>query len=89
LYRNDWSDSLHHAYYTDVSRQAGILIEGYTHAVDIADFNNDGWKDILVANDYASSNILYINNHDGTFTDHVMDYFKHAAFNSMAAMQRI
>ena len=85
LYRNDWSDSLKHAYFTDVSRQAGILIEGYTHAVNVSDFNLDGWQDIMVANDYASSNVLYINNQDGTFTDKTMDYFKHTAFNSMGS----
>ena len=85
LYRNDWSDSLQHPVYTDVSRQAGILIEGYTHAANIADFNNDGWPDIFVSNDYVSSNILYINNHDGTFTDHIQEYFKHAAANSMGS----
>ncbi len=69
LYRNDWNDKFHHPYFTDVSKQAGILIEGYTHAVDIADFNNDGWQDMLVLNDYTTSNVLYINNHNGTFTD--------------------
>lgn len=83
LYRNDWNDSLHHPFYTDVSKQAGITIEGYTHAADIADFNRDGWQDILVSNDYASNNILYINNHDGTFTDRAKEYFKHTSFNSM------
>ncbi len=85
LYRNDWNDSLGHPYYTDVSKQAGILIEGYTHAVNVADFNMDGWMDIMVANDYASNNVLYINNHDGTFTDKTMEYFKHTAFNSMGS----
>lgn len=85
LYRNDWSDSLKHPLFTDVSRQAGILIEGYTHAADIFDINNDGWMDILVANDYISDNVLYINNHDGTFTDEITDYFKHTAANSMGS----
>jgi len=85
LYRNDWSDSLKHPFFTDVSRQAGILIEGFTHAVDIFDINNDGWQDILVLNDYISNNVLYINNHDGTFTDQSMNYFKHTAANSMGS----
>jgi hypothetical protein len=85
LYRNDWNDPLKHPVYTDVSRQAGILIEGYTHAVNIFDINSDGWQDILVLNDYISSNVLYINNHDGTFTDSVMQYFKHTAANSMGS----
>ena len=34
----------------------------------VADFDNDGWPDIYVANDSTSS-ALYQNNHDGTFTD--------------------
>ncbi len=85
LYRNDWNDALKHPVYKDVSREAGILIEGYTHAADIFDANNDGWQDILVLNDYISSNVLYINNKDGTFTDHAKEYFKHAAANSMGS----
>ena len=85
LYRNDWNDSLKHPVFTDVSRQAGILIEGYSHAADIFDANNDGWPDILVTNDYLSDNVLYINNRDGTFKDSVMQYFKHTAANSMGS----
>lgn len=85
LYRNEWNDTLQHAVFKDVSREAGILIEGYTHAADIFDANNDGWQDILVLNDYISSNVLYINNQDGTFTDRVREYFKHAAANSMGS----
>jgi hypothetical protein len=83
LYRNDWNDSLKHPVFTDVSKQAGILIEGYGHGVTITDINKDGWKDILVTNDYLSNNILYINNHDGTFTDKLSEYFKHTSANSM------
>ncbi|HEY2721789.1 MAG TPA: VCBS repeat-containing protein [Chitinophagaceae bacterium] len=85
LYRNDWNDSLKHPVFTDVSKQAGILVEGYSHAADIFDANNDGWPDILVTNDYLSNNVLYINNRDGTFKDSVMQYFKHTAANSMGS----
>lgn len=83
LYRNDWNDSLHHPVFTDVSRSAGILIEGYSHAVTISDINKDGWKDIYVSNDYLSNNVLYINNGDGTFTDRLEEYFKHSSANAM------
>jgi ASPIC and UnbV/FG-GAP-like repeat len=85
LYRNDWNENLKHSFFTNVSIQAGITIEGYTHAVNIFDANNDGWQDILVLNDYVSDNVLYINNHNGTFTDRVKDYFKHTAANSMGS----
>ncbi len=83
LYRNDWNNSLKHAFYTNVSTQAGITIEGYGHAVSIADFNKDGWKDIFVTNDFISDDLLYINNHDGTFTDKASRYFKHTSANGM------
>ncbi len=83
LYRNDWNDSLKHPVFTDVSKQAGITIEGYGHDVTIADINQDGWKDIYVSNDFISNDLLYINNHDGTFTEKSQSYFKHTAANGM------
>ncbi|MBI1782058.1 MAG: VCBS repeat-containing protein [Sphingobacteriales bacterium] len=83
LYRNDWNDSLHHPYFTDVTKQAGVTIEGYGHAATIADFNMDGWKDIYVSNDFISSDLLYINNHDGTFTNKATSYFRHTSANGM------
>jgi hypothetical protein len=83
LYRNDWNATLKHPVFTNVSKQAGITIEGYGHSATIADFNKDGWKDIYVANDFLSNDILYINNHDGTFTDKASTYFKHTSANGM------
>jgi hypothetical protein len=83
LYRNDWNDSLKHPVFTDVSKQAGITIEGFGHDVTITDINKDGWKDIYVSNDFLGDDILYINNHDGTFTDKVKTYFKHTSANGM------
>jgi len=85
LYRNDRSDSLGHPFFTNVSKAAGITIEGYGHSACIADFNRDGWKDIFVANDFLSNDILYINNHDGTFTNKAADYFKHTSANGMGS----
>ncbi|SDW25155.1 Repeat domain-containing protein [Hydrobacter penzbergensis] len=83
LYRNDWDSSLGHPVFTNVSKGAGILIEGYSHAVTIADINKDGWKDIYVTNDYLSNDLLWINNHDGTFTEKLSTYFKHTSANAM------
>jgi hypothetical protein len=83
LYRNDWDPVLKHPVFHDVSKQAGITIEGYGHATTIVDINRDGWKDIYVTNDFIANNILYINNHDGTFTDKSTEYFKHTSLSSM------
>ena len=83
LYRNDYDSTKKHAVFHDVSEQAGIIYEGYGHAASICDINQDGWKDILVANDFYSGDILYINNHYGTFTNKIKDYFKHTSLNAM------
>ncbi|WP_295676453.1 VCBS repeat-containing protein [uncultured Mucilaginibacter sp.] len=83
LYRNDWDPVLKHPVFHDVSKQAGILMEGYGHATTTVDINRDGWKDIYVTNDFLPENILYINNHDGTFTDRSKEYFKHTSTSSM------
>lgn len=83
LYRNDWSMSLNHPVFTNVSKEAGILIEGYGHGVAIADINQDGWKDIYVTNDYLRNDIFYINNGDGTFTDQISEMIKHQSYSAM------
>jgi len=83
LFRNDWDSSGGHPVFHDVSAVAGINLEGFGHAATICDINNDGWKDIYVSDDFISNNILYINNHDGTFTNRMNDYFKHTSYNSM------
>jgi hypothetical protein len=83
LYRNDWDPKLKHPIFTEVSLQAGILGEGYGLGVNITDINRDGWKDIYVTNDYLTNDHLYINNHDGTFTDKADSYFKHTSYSAM------
>lgn len=85
LYQNNWDKKKGHPVFTNVSRQAGILQEGFAHSVTICDINLDGWKDIFVANDYLSENLFYLNNQDGTFSNRSKDLFKHTAFNAMGA----
>jgi enediyne biosynthesis protein E4 len=83
LYRNDFSKTLNHPVFTNVSKEAGILIEGYGLGVNITDINRDGWKDIYVTNDYLTNDLLYINNKNGTFTDEAGNYFKHTSYSAM------
>ena len=78
LYRNNGNGT-----FTNVSKEAGILIEGWGHAACIVDLNQDGWPDIYVANDFVSNDHCYINNKNGTFTDRLGEYFKHTAWNAM------
>jgi len=83
LFRNDWSQALNHPVYTDISKEAGIIHRGYGLGVSIADINKDGWKDIYVTNDFYTSDVLYINNKNGTFTNKVNECFKHTSQNAM------
>jgi len=65
LYRNNGNGT-----FADVSEKSGITKTFGTYALGvlIADFDNDDWPDIYVANDSAPA-ALYHNNKDGTFTD--------------------
>ena len=83
LYRNDFDAKRGHAYFTDVSKQAGILHEGFGLGINICDINRDGWKDIYVTNDFATSDLLYVNNKNGTFTNRNRETFRHTSYSAM------
>lgn len=83
LFRNDYSNELKHPVFTDVSAQANIREGGFGLGVSIADIDRDGWKDIYVTNDFFTNDLLYINNHDGTFTNKAKEYFRHTSQNAM------
>jgi hypothetical protein len=57
----------HDGSFTNVAAKAGVTNDRWGFGVTIADYDNDGWSDILVSN--LGKNRLYHNNHDGTFTD--------------------
>ena len=56
--------------FTDVSEASGILSANGTYGLGVltADFDNDGWPDIYVANDSTAS-ALYQNKRNGKFQD--------------------
>ncbi len=78
LYRNNSNGT-----FTDVSAKAGILIEGYSLGLGIADVNNDGWPDVYISNDFMTNDVLYLNQGDGTFKDAAHTLFKHTSFAGM------
>ncbi len=78
LYRNNGNDT-----FTDVSKEANILIEGFGLGVSIVDINDDGWQDVYVSNDYLSNDLLYINQKNGTFKNEIADYFRHQSYSAM------
>lgn len=72
-----------HPVYQEISDEAGIIKGGHGLGINITDINYDGFKDIYIANDYISEDILWINNGDGTFTDKIEDYLKHTSYSAM------
>jgi hypothetical protein len=83
LYRNDCMAGTG-GKFSNVSRRAGILRDaGFGLGVAVADLNRDGWPDIYVSNDVEPNDVIYANNHDGTFTNQAARWLKHASFAGM------
>ena len=66
--------------FEDISTTAGINInKKWCNGVTFVDINNDGWQDIYVSqggpnNRSNRNNLLYVNNHDNTFTEKAKEY---------------
>ncbi|HEY4246354.1 MAG TPA: VCBS repeat-containing protein, partial [Lacunisphaera sp.] len=71
--------------FTNVTDRAGVEGESESHSATWWDYDNDGWPDLYVANDYGVSDKLYHNNRDGTFTDRLGGVAPHTSFSSMGA----
>ena len=69
--------------FVDVTKEAGLYKPGFPNSVSSSDFNNDGWTDLWLANDYWAGDFIYINNGDGTFTDKTEEMVPHITFSSM------
>lgn len=65
LFRNNRDNT-----FTDVTARTGLDQNNNRYSFDChwADYDNDGWPDLYVVNDFGKNN-LYHNNGDGTFTD--------------------
>lgn len=69
--------------FVDVSEEAGILNFGLSLSATTADFNQDGWPDLYVSNDFATPDFFYFNNGDGTFSEKSQEVTNHTAFFGM------
>jgi hypothetical protein len=84
LYRNDGDSSgIGHPVFSDVTQEANIKEDGYGLGVTVNDFNNDGWPDIYVANDFLSNDELWLNNRNGSFTNCIERSIQHQGYSSM------
>jgi hypothetical protein len=71
--------------FTEVTTAAGIEGETQCHAATWVDFDEDGWPDLYVDNDFKDPDQLYHNNHDGTFTNYLSYVVPHTPQSSMGA----
>ena len=83
LFRNEGNNKQGLPIFKNVSKQAGIVDDGWGLGVIINDINQDGYPDVFVGNDFFSNDHLYINNKNGTFSNKTDEYFRHLSQNSM------
>ncbi|MBK1879727.1 VCBS repeat-containing protein [Pelagicoccus mobilis] len=79
VFRNDGG------HFVEVSKDIGISGAGHGHSALWWDYNEDGWPDIYVANDFSDLDRLYENNKDGTFTDILSEVMPQVPYYSMGA----
>ncbi|MGI9541905.1 MAG: FG-GAP repeat domain-containing protein, partial [Cyclobacteriaceae bacterium] len=91
LYRNDLEYSKEgdstRIKFTDISQEAGIYGSsiGFGLGVTTGDVDRDGWQDIYVSNDFFERDYLYINQHDGTFKEDLINQMPEISLGSMGA----
>ncbi|AKD54220.1 VCBS repeat-containing protein [Spirosoma radiotolerans] len=78
--------------FVDVSVAAGLTanVLSFGLAVAVSDFNNDGWLDFYVSNDYNENDYLYINQQNGrsgvpAFKEVVRESMGHTSLYSMGS----
>jgi len=73
--------------FTDISEEAGIFggINSYGLGVATGDFNQDGYPDIYVSNDFHEDDYYYLNNGNGTFSESLKEFFGHTTRFSMGS----
>ena len=79
LYRNDTNK------FTKVTGEAGLYNKTWGLSASVGDFNNDGWDDIYIANDFMEPDMLYINQKNGSFKDEILKSLDHITTFSMGS----
>lgn len=77
LYKNEGDT------FIKVTEEAGLKNFGLTLSATVGDINQDGWPDLYVSNDFSTRDLLYINNQNGTFSEHSRELTKNTSFYGM------
>ena len=84
LFRND-TKAGQPLTFTDATETAGIHGRHFSNSATWWDYNNDGWMDLYVGNDFRDPDQLYHNNGDGTFREVIRFVTPHTTWFSMGA----
>ncbi len=79
FYKNDGGK------FIESTEAAGMLSYGLSLSATAGDYNNDGFIDLYVSNDFACPDFFYFNNGDGTFTERVKEVTNQIPFYGMGA----
>jgi hypothetical protein len=86
LLRNDGKDKEGVPLFTDVTDHSGIgKFLSFGLSATWFDYDDDGWTDLYVANDFEYDDRLFRNMGDGTFQNTIKDTIPHTSFNSMGS----
>ena len=77
FYRND------NGKFTDIHVQAGIIDDGWGLGLGVGDFDNDGWEDLYISNDFLANDLIYFNDKKGGFTEKSKSVLAHTSHFSM------
>lgn len=71
--------------FSNMTDSSGIVsnVLSFGLGVNINDFNNDGWQDIYIANDYNENDYLYLNQQNGKFREVIREATGHVSLYSM------
>ncbi len=78
LYHNEQNGT-----FRDVTSEANVQNFCQTLGVVAADFNDDGWTDLYLSNDFKVPDYLYINNKDNTFSEVIKESTNHTSMFGM------
>ncbi len=78
LYRNNGDGT-----FDDVTKESGLYRPGFGLGIAISDFDENGFLDIYVANDYFIPDFMFFNQGNGFFIEDIQSKVSHSSFFSM------
>tara|TARA_A100000171_G_C2138103_1_gene152083 strand:- start:274 stop:3624 length:3351 start_codon:yes stop_codon:yes gene_type:complete len=78
LYRNEGNNT-----FTDITKEAGLFRPGFGLGVSVSDFDENGFLDIYITNDYFIPDFLFYNVGNGTFREVIKARASHVSFYGM------